>query len=114
MILRRANGLLNALVLLAVMFVAGVPDTASAHADDHAPSRSAALHEARDSPVHQPDEEGAGHCHPGLDCFTAAVFILAVDITPPEFVTTTAYLTPFHMVDDVRPDMDLPPPRRHS
>ena len=114
MILRHANGLLSALVLLAVLLFAGAPDSASAHPDDHAPARVAVPHDGHETPVHPSEEEGAGHCHPGFDCFTPAVFVLAADITPPEFVTTAAYLTPFHMVDDIRPDMDLPPPRRNS
>lgn len=114
MILRQASALLSALVLLGVLLFAGAPDTASAHPDDRAPARVAAAHDGHETPAHPSDEEGAGHCHPGLDCLTSAVFTLAADITPPVFVTTAAYLTPLHMVDDIRPDMALPPPRRHS
>ncbi|MBY5971181.1 hypothetical protein KUV28_02425 [Ferrimonas balearica] len=112
--LRRANRLLSALVLLAVLLFAGVPDIAQTHQDEHAPMASAALHEADEAPVHRSETETAGHCHPGVDCFTVAVFALMAEIVPPAVVTTTQYLTPFQLVDDIRPDMDLPPPRRHS
>lgn len=114
MSLRRANGLLNALVLLAVLFLAGAPDAAAAHQEDHAPAGAAVLPDQYDAPSHSSGEEVAGHCHPGLDCFTAVVFVLPVGITPPGVVTTATYLTPFHMVDDVLPEMVLPPPRRLS
>lgn len=111
MILRHANTVMNGLVLCAILLFAAVPGPASAHQDDHEPAGSASLH---DAPVHQSSDEAAGHCHPGLDCFTAAVFVLPLEITPPAFVATAEYLTPFQMVDDVRPDMDLPPPRQQS
>lgn len=114
MILQRANGLLHALVLLVVLLLAGVPDIAPTHQDDHAPVGSVALHEADEAPVHRSETETTGHCHPGVDCFTAAVFALVAEIVPPAVVTMTQYLTPFQLVDDIRPDMDLPPPRRHS
>ena len=114
MILQRANGLLHALVLLAVLLLAGVPDIAPTHQDDHAPVGSVALHEADEAPVHRSETETTGHCHPGVDCFTAAVFALVAEIVPPAVVTMTQYLTPFQLVDDIRPDMDLPPPRRPS
>ncbi|APX21537.1 MAG: hypothetical protein CML50_23415 [Rhodobacteraceae bacterium] len=114
MILRRANGLLHALVLLAVLLLAGFPDIAPTHQNDHAPVASAALHEADEVPVHRSETETAGHCHPGVDCFTAAIFALVAEIVPPAVVTSTRYLAPFQLVDDIRPEMDLPPPRRRS
>ena len=114
MVWRHANGLMTALVLLAVMLFAALPAIAPAHPDDHAPAGGAVSIDGLEPPVHQRDEAAPGHCHPGLDCFTPAVFILAGGITPPEFLTAAVYLTPFHLDDDIRPDMDLPPPRRHS
>lgn len=114
MILRHANGLMTALVLLAVVLFAALPSIAPVLPEELAPTEFEVLHHGYETPVHQPDADASGHCHPGLDCFSPAVFILAGDIPPPVFVTTAAYLTPFHMVDDIRPDTDLPPPRRHS
>lgn len=104
-----ANRLLVALVFCALALFVGLPVESAAHADDHAHA-PAGLHDA-DSHA---DETLSDHCHPGLDCFTAAIFILPVETTPNAFLTTAEYPTRFHMVDDVRPDMDLPPPRPQS
>ncbi|MDF0596887.1 hypothetical protein [Psychromarinibacter halotolerans] len=109
--LRRANQLLNALVLFAVMFFASAPDATLAHEDDHTPADAAVLHDLHNASSRSAGKEPAGHCHPGLDCFTAAVFVLSVDITTSVVVTTAKYHTPFQIVEDVCLEAVLPPPR---
>ena len=107
--LPQANRVIEALFLCAVLLFAAIPERAASHQDAHAASDDAVVLE--EAVAQRSAVEAPGHCHPGLDCFTAAVFLLSPEITPPAFATMPEYLTRLNRPDDVRLDMALPPPR---
>lgn len=109
MLRRRANGVLNVLILGAALLFAALPGMASSHPDAHAASGPVAA--SHDISARQSGEEAPEHCHPGLECFIAAVFLLPAEITPPAILISAEYASPFRMVDGVLLTLDLPPPR---
>ena len=102
-------------VLIGVLVAyTGLPDTAKAHVtetdklhvshDDRGP---AADHHSDTAPTF-------GHCHPGLDCFTAAVFLLDPSLpTPAEASEETVWFSKLE-TDRWIPSSDKPPPRHFS
>ena len=55
-----------------------------------------------------------GHCHPGLDCFTAAAFLLDPSLpTPAEASEETVWFSKLE-TDRWIPSSDKPPPRHFS
>jgi hypothetical protein len=102
-------------VLIGVLVAyTGLPDTAKAHVtetdklhvshDDRGP---AANHHSDTAPTF-------GHCHPGLDCFTAAAFLLDPSLpTPAEASEETVWFSKLE-TDRWIPSSDKPPPRHFS
>ncbi len=92
---------------------AGLPDSARGHAGKL--DSSYADHGGNEDLDHH--AEGAasfGHCHPGLDCFSAAAFLLTpVQSGPAEIGKSEIWLT-WLSGESWTPLSDKPPPRSQS
>ncbi len=93
--------------------LSGLPDAAWAHAD-----KSNDLHIIYDGGTvpddHADTEITGGHCHPGLDCFTVAAFLMAPSLPSPSKASEAKVW--FIKLENDRwiPSSDKPPPRYFS
>ncbi len=110
--LRLAHRVMSVLLLGALLLFVGLATESAAHQDDHTSS------EAVSADVHAPASEEAeafrGHCHPGLDCFVTAVFILPAAVNPPSLRSSVTHINRARVLTSLPMAFDPPPPRRVS
>jgi hypothetical protein len=93
--------------------IAGLPEAAQAHPGAHDAYASEAVSDlARDHD--RSIAQAMGHCHPGLDCFTAAAFLLTPDFPAPAASGEKAQVTISLQRKGWKPLSQKPPPRHSS
>ena len=106
--------LIGVAILGALISIAGLPDSVSEHAED-----SSGFYESdHDDTVRGHNNELTalkGHCHPGLDCLTAANYLLRPILLPERARSGKLHLwSTFQGGARWSPQFDKPPPRRES
>lgn len=92
---------------------ASLPDAARGHAENS--DSPYAGHEAvKDIDHHAEVATSFGHCHPGLDCFTAAAFLLTPVLPGPAGSGKTKTWLAGLEGESWTPLSDKPPPRHQS
>ncbi|MDF0603371.1 hypothetical protein P1J78_21810 [Psychromarinibacter sp. C21-152] len=107
-----AQKVMGVLLLGVLVLFVGLPSSSAAHPDDHvlAGPVSADVH----APASEEAEAFRGHCHPGLDCFVTAVFILPAAVNPPSLRSSVTHINRARVLTSLPMTFDPPPPRRVS
>lgn len=116
--MKAVGGLSSGRLLFVLLFgllvsIAGLPEAAQAHPgahDAYAPEAVSDLARDHDGFI----AEAMGHCHPGLDCFTTAAFLLSPDFPAPAASGEKAQVTTSLQRKGWKPLSQKPPPRRSS
>jgi len=108
--------ILFALVIGVLVGFAGLPDAARALTSSVHTSDNDLLKGTHKHNLSAPDNAtdlvtDFGHCHPGLDCFTAATFFLELGLQSPSAASEVILWVHMRTWDLWKPGLEYPPPR---